>query len=186
MLSYSERKQKADGATYTFAQNGDLTIVHGITVFPTNFSGEADGRYNTNHSRLVNIVVPDPIAQRLAEEGWNVQEFVDKNTGDVILNHIQVVVDDDKNDMEGVALRSIIKLCTEYDGVKTKTRLDRTNVGLLDSMDISDITCVIHPFYWNGVNAKGHVRSMTIVASERPTHTDPNWDNEYYPDYSEV
>lgn len=186
MLSYSERKQKADEANYSFATNGDLTIVHGITVFPTNFAGEADGRYNTSHSRLVNIVVPEAVAQSLAERGWNVQEFVDKTTGDVILNHIQVVIDDDRNDPQGVALRSIIKLCTEYDGVKTKTRLDRNNVSILDTMDISDISCVIHPFFWDGVHAKGHVRSMTLVATERANRVDPNWDDAYYGDYTNV
>lgn len=143
---------------------GDVVTLEDVRILWPNFSGAAD-KYNSEGDRNFQIHLPQPIADQLARDGWNVKcKFPrpEENT--------------DEQDE-----RCLLKIVVKYKikppkitwiGSKSRARTEITkdNVGLLDSADFKTVDLSFVPHFYEisptnfGVNA--YLKTMYCVVNE--------------------
>lgn len=152
----------ANKATYSFTEKGDLIVKGGAIIFK-NFNG-GPTKFNPNGGkRSFALVMPQYVADRLVDEGWNVKHRPPREEGDDDLYYTEIVVKfDGKTPPE-------LYLVTQYGKKKNKVKLDEETVGLLDTTVIVDLDMVIHPWHHGLVNSsgatvKGYVHELYATA----------------------
>lgn len=145
--------------------SGQTTARETVTVEDTrilfrNFSGKPD-TYNQNGARNFAVVLPDPLAEELRNEGWNIKTL------------------DGYEDEEPI---QVLQLTLGYKGrpprvvmmanvSKTRTPLDERSVGVLDAMDIVQVDVIFRPYHWEVQGNKGikaYVKSLFVIIDEDP------------------
>lgn len=135
----------------------DLQI-EGAHILFKNFSGK-ESTYNRAGNRNFSVRIDDPeLAQKLADDGWNVR------------------VMQPRDDEEGVRHR--IEVTVRFDNIPPKIRmisggrmvqLDEESVGCLDTAEITNVDLVIHPARWEVAGRSGvkaYLRTMYVTIRE--------------------
>lgn len=138
----------------TFAPKGILQIDEARIVF-RNFAGAAD-KYNHEGNRNFAVVIDDAeIADKLAEDGWNVKIKPPREEGDDPFMFLPVKV---KFNERGPH----IYLSTG----DALVRLDESTVHRLDNVDILSVDMDIRPYDWemNGKTGRSaYLQSMKVT-----------------------
>ncbi len=136
-------------------------ILENATLLFKNFSGEA-GRFNPPGNRNFCVIIPDELAQKLIEDGWNIRTLPAMDDGTPLKYYTQVAV---KYSPVNNALNPKIVLVTE----RGKTVLNEANVNILDWADIKKVDIMIRPYHWSARGAtgvKGYVNKMYVTVEE--------------------
>ena len=140
----------------TFAPRGILQIDEARIVY-RNFSGE-ESQFNRKGDRNFSLVIPDEeLAQKLAEEGWNVKIRPAREEGEDPFIHLPVKV---KFNDRGPNVYLITN--------GQRNKLDEETVGLLDSVDIVNVDLDIRPYDWemNGKTGRTAYLQAIMVTQE--------------------
>lgn len=120
----------------TFAPRGILQIDDARIIY-RNFRGEAS-KYNRAGDRNFALLIPDEeLADRLADEGWNVKIKPPREEGDAPFMYLPVKVKFNDRGPQ-VYLRS----------GNVTNRLDEESVSILDDIDILGVNMDIRPYDW--------------------------------------
>lgn len=120
----------------TFAPRGILQIDDARIIY-RNFRGEAS-KYNRAGDRNFALLIPDEeLADRLADEGWNVKIKPPREEGDAPFMYLPVKVKFNDRRPQ-VYLRS----------GNVNNRLDEESVSILDDIDILGVNMDIRPYDW--------------------------------------
>lgn len=125
-----------------------------------NFEGRA-GIYNDEGNRSFSLIIPDQeTANLLINEGWNVRIKEPRMEGDQPFIHLPVKV---KFNERGPA-------CYLVNTRGTQIRLDEDSVGMLDKIDIADVSVDIRPYDWEHGRQKGRSAYLhAIKVTQRVT-----------------
>ncbi len=125
-----------------------------------NFAGKG-GKYNAEGKRNFCVLLPDLMAEQMADDGWNVKYLNPRDEDEKPQPYIQVNVN-----FEGFQPPKIFIITSHG-----KTQLDEDSVDALDWAEIEKVDLIINPYIWDvgdKTGVKGYLKSMyvTIVEDE--------------------
>lgn len=135
---------------------GNITIENARLIH-RNFSGAAT-QFNPVGNRNFSVVLDPDFAHQLMDDGWNVKTKPPRDPQDDPLYYLPVTVRFDP-------IAPNIFMVTS----RGKTRLDESNVNLLDSAIIRNADLKIHPRAWetaNGSGIKAYLRTLYATIEE--------------------
>ena len=136
--------------------------IEGARIGFRNFEGR-EGKYNKAGERSFAVFLPRPLAEEMAQEGWNVKFPVSANSTDP----------DDERD-------PYLPVSVTFDNFPPNmflisndvpTRLTAEEVGMLDWAEIENVDLVIRPYEWSvnrnsGIKAYLKAGYFTIVTDQ--------------------
>ncbi len=133
--------------------------VEGAHLMFCNFEGRKR-EFNEEGKRNFCLVVSEnpTLLQRCNDLGIRVKSYVNKTTGKVDYQYVQIAVRFDN------VPPTIVLIANGY-----KTVLTESNVAMLDSMDIANVDLVIHPHAWSKYGRSGvkpYLRTMYVTMEE--------------------
>jgi hypothetical protein len=151
----------------------DILSMEDVRIIFRNFKGE-EGMYNRAGARNFAVVLPEDVAEQLANDGWNVKLLKARPDDDE--------VDDQGNTIPGRPT-PYLSVAVEFDkgrpptvnmiGMSSgrRTQLDKDTVDVLDSVDIGKIDLTVRPYDWevNGnTGRKAYLQAIYVHIIEDP------------------
>ena len=137
--------------------------VENAFIFRKNFRGEKT-EYNTDGKRNFYLKLDPDLADQLHDDGWNVQQAPAREEGEPPLNYLPVEI---RYNNQNPMLDPDIYLVTS----RKKTKLDESNVGILDTVRFKNVSIRVNPYNWkvgSKIGVKAYVDKMYIEIEEDP------------------
>jgi hypothetical protein len=132
-------------------------MVEDAHIIYRNFAGK-EGPYNREGNRNFAVVLPEDVAQRMLDEGWNVKYTKPREEGDIPIPFIPIEVKYSVRPPRVVLLTST-----------SRTQLDERSVEVLDWADIETADLIANAYDWN-VNGKSgtkaYLKSLFVTIRE--------------------
>lgn len=137
--------------------------VENAFIFRKNFRGEKR-EYNPDGKRNFYLKLNPDLADQLHDDGWNVQQAPARDEEEPPLNYLPVEV---RFNNQNPNLNPEIYIVTE----RKKTKLDESNVAILDTVRIKNVNIRVNPYNWkvgSKSGVKAFVDKMYVEIEEDP------------------
>lgn len=148
----------------------DTVIMEGVRIIFRNFTGK-EGQYNPEGARSFGVILPEEIAEAMANDGWNVKTLKPREE------------DEDEDETPWLPVKvgygkgkpPLIMLITD----RGRTSLREDNVDMLDWVDIREdpatglsmVDLIVRPYHYEVRGSKGiaaYLQSMYVTIDEDP------------------
>lgn len=133
-----------------------VTVENARIMF-RNFSGK-EGQYNREGDRNFSVVLPQDVADQMANDGWNIRVLPIKEEGDEAVFYLPVSVSYKNRPPRVVMITS-----------SGRTPLDEDTIEALDYADIENVDIVVNPYFWTvreNSGIKAYLKTMFITIQE--------------------
>jgi hypothetical protein len=142
--------------------NDGTVMMEGVTIIFRNFAGK-EGQYNREGDRNFAVLLDEPVANQLAEDGWNVKwlkprEDADEGEDATPQAYLQVSVNFKGRPPRVVMITS-----------RGRTNLDEDGVEVLDWVEIRNVDLIVRPYEWNvndKTGIKAYLQSIYVTIEE--------------------
>ena len=137
----------------------DNVIIENAQLIFKNFSGRR-GDFNPEGQRNFCVLLDDSQAEMLKKDGWNVKYLKPREEGDKEQAYLQVKVRFGNRPPNIVIVSST-----------GKSRIDESEVNLLDWAEIDNVDVNITPYEWNNNGNSGvaaYLKSMYVTIEQDP------------------
>lgn len=132
-------------------------MIEDAPIIFRNFAGK-EGQYNREGDRNFAVILPEDVAARMLDDGWNVRYLEPREEGDVPTPYISVSVNFKNRPPRVVMLTST-----------TRTQLDEESVEILDWADIQTADLIARGYDWNvngKTGTKAYLQSLFVTIEE--------------------
>lgn len=139
----------------------DSVLLEDAKIIWRNFAGK-EGQFNREGDRNFALLLPEDVADKLTEEGWNVKTTKSREEGDPEEPYISVTVGFGRGSRPPL----VVMITSGH-----RTELDEEACGILDWVEIENVDLIINPYHWevNGKSGiKAYLRSIFITIYEDP------------------
>lgn len=154
-------------------KNLDNILIEDAHVIFRNFSGE-ESKYNRAGKRNFCVIIEDPdLAQKLADDGWNVRLLRPRDEDEQPRHYLQVEVNYDSKFPPKVIM------------ITRHSRVDllEGTIGSLDYAELKKVDILVRPYQWE-VNGKEGVKAYlkTMYVTIEEDELEAKYAEEEYPD----
>jgi hypothetical protein len=139
----------------------NTVLMEGMRIIFRNFSGK-EGQYNREGDRNFAVLLDDPIAERMASDGWNVKWLKPREDLDEE-EAAQAYLPVSLNFAKGRPPRVVMITS------RGRTNLDENMVELLDWADITNVDLIVRPYEWTVSGKSGikaYLQSIYVTIEE--------------------
>lgn len=138
----------------------DTVLMEGVRIIFRNFAGK-EGQYNREGDRNFAVLLDEPVAQAMANDGWNVKWLKprDDDEDETTQAYLPVSV----NFAKGRPPRVVMITS------RGRTNLDENMVELLDWADITNVDLIVRPYEWTVSGKSGikaYLQSIYVTIEE--------------------
>ena len=146
----------------SYKKNENVILENAKVRYQTNFEGRQTD-YNPQGRRVFNVEMPEDVALRLMDDGWNIKKYDNPAYDDDPVYYTELVVN-----YAGYKPPKIWRVTS-----KSQVLLDENNVRLLDGDTIDYVDVVINPYHYppsttSPYKVKGYVVSMHVRIKDDP------------------
>lgn len=138
----------------------DNIIIEDAQLLFKNFSGKK-GEFNPEGHRNFCVLLDEDVAKQLKKDGWNVKYLKPREEGDKEQAYLQVKVRFDNRPPNIILVSST-----------GKSRIDESEVNLLDWAEMDNIDLNINPYEWHRPNGDSgitaYLKSMYVTIEQDP------------------
>ena len=133
-------------------------LMEDVRIVFRNFAG-LEGQYNREGDRNFSVILPDDVAEAMAQDGWNVKYLKARDEEETPTPYLQVAVN-----FKGPRPPRVVMVTS-----RNRTNLGEEECELLDWADISQVDLIVRPYNWsvNGKSGvKAYLKSIYVTINE--------------------
>lgn len=141
-------------------QNDGTLLMENARIVLRNFAGK-EGMYNREGDRNFCILLDDDVAEAMANDGWNVKFFKNRDTADPEEPRQPYLI----TSVSYKGRPPKIVMITS----KGRTELTEDEIEILDWVDIDNVDLIVRPYEWrvgDKTGIKAYLKSLYVTINE--------------------